>query len=885
MAGGRDKGRVEPEWEEDDRGWRDPPTQDTLEPAWPGGDMNPPWVVLKFGGTSVTTVQNWERIESVLRERLDEGVQPVVVCSALSRVSDALERLLDAAAGGKDILPALRFLVDRHAEQAEAMGLDLAKEAGDLLQDLERLAHGASLIGEASHRLRARIMSAGELISTRLGAAWLNARGMEVSWQDAREILRSRGGEDLLQATCAYEADAALQERFASLEQPVVITQGFIARDPKGDTVLLGRGGSDTSATTLAAMLQAQRVEIWTDVPGMFTANPRQVPAARLLRRLDYDEAQELATTGATVLHPRCIPPVREHGIPLQVRCTTHPQLPGTLVTAVADGSPRVKAVSHRKGIALVSMNTVGMWHQVGFLADAFALFKKHGLSVDLVATSESSVTVSLDGAQVPEALLTDLATICRPRVIAPVAAVSLVGRRIRAILHRLGPVVERFEEHRVHLLSQAASDLNLTVVVDEDQAEPLVAALHALLFSEVEGDDFGESWETLFAAEGSVGEEAPSAPPWWEEKLDALRQIAAEGSPAYVYDLATAEGAARDLLSLRNIDRLLYAVKANPNPELLRLFHGLGLGFECVSPGELEHLVALFGELPPTLFTPNFAPREDYERGFELGAQVTLDSLFPLEHWPDLFRQREVFVRIDPGRGRGHHRFVVTAGSQSKFGIPLEEVERLQQLAERHELRVVGLHAHAGSGILEATAWREKADLLAQIATLFPDVQTLDLGGGLGVPDRAGRPALDVEALDASLDHFREDNQDFALWLEPGRFLVAQAGVLLTRVTQVKRKGERTYIGVDAGMNSLIRPALYGAWHDIVNLDRLDQPGAITADIVGPICETGDVLGHGRHLPETSPGDLLAILTTGAYGRAMSSTYNLREPAREALL
>ena len=135
------------------------------------------------------------------------------------------------------------------------------------------------------------------------------------------------------------------------------------------------------------------------------------------------------------------------------------------------------------------------------------------------------------------------------------------------------------------------------------------------------------------------------------------------------------------------------------------------------------------------------------------------------------------------------------------------------------------------------------------------------------------------------SLRAFKQANPALALWIEPGRYLVAQAGVLLARVTQLKRKGARAYVGIDAGMNSLIRPALYGAFHEIVNLTRYDQPGAITADVVGPICETGDVLGYGRRLPETREGDIVLIATAGAYGYAMGSHYNLREPALELML
>jgi diaminopimelate decarboxylase/aspartate kinase len=198
---------------------------------------------------------------------------------------------------------------------------------------------------------------------------------------------------------------------------------------------------------------------------------------------------------------------------------------------------------------------------------------------------------------------------------------------------------------------------------------------------------------------------------------------------------------------------------------------------------------------------------------------------------------------------------------------------------------RIVGLHAHTGSGNFGIDNWLEVARTLARVAERFPEVATFDLGGGLGVPEKASRAPLDLAALDAALLAFRAEHPRFQVWLEPGRFLVAEAGVLLARVTQLKGKGAVRYVGVATGMNSLIRPALYGAYHEIVNLTRLDEPASDTYEIVGPICETGDILGHDRSLPPTREGDVLLIATAGAYGRAMSSYYNLREPAGEVLL
>jgi diaminopimelate decarboxylase/aspartate kinase len=173
----------------------------------------------------------------------------------------------------------------------------------------------------------------------------------------------------------------------------------------------------------------------------------------------------------------------------------------------------------------------------------------------------------------------------------------------------------------------------------------------------------------------------------------------------------------------------------------------------------------------------------------------------------------------------------------------------------------------------------------LAELARSFPDVRVLDLGGGLGVPDRPGQSGLALMELDASLSAVKRAHPEFQLWLEPGRYLVARAGVLLARATQLKGKGELRYLGVDAGMNSLIRPALYGAHHEIVNLTRHGEAAAARYTVVGPICESGDVLGLDRQLPETHEGDVLLVADTGAYGHAMASRYNLREPALESLL
>jgi len=854
---------------------------------------SPDWVILKFGGSSVSRPQNWPTIFRLVQRSLELGERPIVVMSALSEVSNLLEDTVYASstAARATCLDDIRM---RHLSLADELGVDGETILGPRLARLAELVamlEPAQLPGPARH---AHVVAQGELLSTTLARAVLEKLGLDVRWFDARQALRSVPGrgrsalQNYVSATCDFAPDAGLSTTLAADER-VVLTQGFIAANDAGETVLLGREGSDTSAAYFGTKLGASRVEIWTDVPGMFSADPRLVSSARLLNELSFEEAQELASTGSKVLHPRSISPLRRYGIPLHIRCTHMPDIAGTLIRATpTDVEPQVKGLSTRSGVTLISMQSAAMWHEVGFLADAFDCFRRHGVSVGLVSTSETNVTVTIDAAEdllpgdVLDALVSDLDLMCRVRVLQDCAVVSLVGQRIRAILPRLAPALSVFEEEKIHLVSQASNDLNLSFVIDAAQAPRLLAKLHSSIIREDGGGTlFGPAWEALVGGETAVRQ---IEEPWWIERRDQLLEIASSEPNAYVYNLDTVRAAARGLTSLRSIDRVLYAVKANTHPAIIRELAAAGIDFDCVSPGEVTELRRLLPDLDDgrILFTPNFAPRDEYGWALEEGLTVTLDNLYPLQAWPELFEGSELFIRIDPGKGRGHHEHVRTAGIHSKFGIPLFELEDLEKLAKRANARIVGLHAHTGSGILDPDNWNLVASRLAEVASRFPDVDTLDLGGGIGVPEKSGDQAFDLRSFDELLNGFRKRYPRFRVWIEPGRFLVAQAGVLVSRVTQTKGKGEMMYVGIGTGMNSLIRPALYGAYHEIVNLSRLDAPAEKIVTVVGPICESGDKLGSDRLLPVTEEGDVILIANTGAYGRVMSSNYNLREAAPE---
>lgn len=896
-----------------------PSEQESLQPPGQGSrGERKKIIVMKFGGTSVNSRANWDIIRSLILKYHSDGYMPVLALSALSGISDELDRSINDTLAGEE--PEVFWQKIKKVHEDFARELDLsAQTINSHLEELHSWLKGLALTREDSPSLRAKILCCGEYFLTRLAHAFLVSSGVTSQWIDVRKWLTAQHTETshpgginghylAAQCDCSYDPKLSQQCRQAPVQ--ALITQGFIARDSAGKTVLLGRGGSDTSAAYLAVKLGAERLEIWTDVPGIFTANPNVIPSARLLKKLGYDEAQELASSGAKVLHPRCLEPVRKAGIGLDIRWTARPhQTPHTKVREVSSSRPQVKGISTKYGVLVLSMESVRMWHQTGFLADLFSVFKKHQVSVDSISTSESNVTVTLDspasmatGASLDD-LMAELARYCRPKLYTDCVSISLVGRRIRSILHVLAPVLMAFEDKKVFLVSGAANDLNFSFTVESGEAERLLRHLHELLFSRtIDEEIFGPSWSQIIekfsggdAQHHHQSSSKPHTAPWWlqeSERLVAL--MPASGSPCagtkslYVYHRPTISARLRELSGADSVDRMFYAVKANPHPEILCEVAGYKVGFDCVSWGEVEHLRASIPGLAPSsiLFTPNFAPISEYAAAVKAGIVVTVDNLNLLKAHGSVFSGYEVMIRVDPGVGRGHHKHVRTAGQQSKFGITLEDIPEVIEQCRYHKITIMGLHCHLGSGILSPESWSQSALSLAQLTEKIPSARVLDLGGGFAVPEKPQDPRFALEIFNRDLSLFRQAFPRFEIWIEPGRYAVAEAGALLVQVTQVKSKGSKTFVGVSAGMNALLRPALYGAYHHIVNLSaKKGEVMSLLADVVGPICESGDVLGYGRLLPPTKEGDILLVATVGAYGSVMSSDYNHREPAGEIIL
>lgn len=840
-------------------------------------------MVLKFGGSSVSSLEKWQVIVEIVKQRLSEGFKVLLVHSAAQGLTDSLAQKInhnsDISAEFKTVLSTLSN--------------ELGTETNSLSASFEKLEQLVRL-NELNLWQKAELMALGEQCTHQLAVQYLTQHLPTQSLNPKDCLISSTDDQrnhdaQVLSAKCRVTKNEVLIKQ---LVKDFYVMPGFYVSNCENKTVLLGRGGSDTSAAYMSVLLQAKRLEIWTDVHGIFSANPHSIPTARLLLKMGYQEAREIAASGGKVLHPRCILPVEQHNIPLLIKNTNDPDQTGTvLAREYSPTKPRVSAINSRHQVTLVSMESINMWHQAGFMGDVFAIYKKLGLSIDLVSTAQTNVTISLDNMDnvispsILAELKSELTAFCDVEIIRNCSAVTLVGYRIRALADKIAPVLSSFADQRIYITTQSSNDLNQTFVVDEDQADKLVRALHEVLIVEdQEIDDFGPTWTELAQTPEDT---AQTVTAWWQNHAQQLLHTAVEHSPCYVYHLPTISGQINQLKQVTAVDRYYYASKANSHPEILNMIYNSGVCIETVSPNEIVRVRTACPEIDDRhiLFTPNFAPIQEYQDALNAGVHVTLDNPALLYEHPEVFSNQSIILRLDPGHGRGHHRYVRTAGTHSKFGIPADDVAKVAAFCSKHNIQVHGLHAHAGSGILDHNNWSRVAAYLGSCLSLFPAIQVINVGGGLGIRENPGDLGLDLKQLNSNLLEFKAQHPGIQLWMEPGRFLVAHCGALLAKVTQTKWKGKQGYIGIETGMNSLIRPALYGAWHNIVNLSQLDSAPEYTANIVGPMCETGDILGIDRKMPKTSVDDVILIANTGAYGAVMASHYNLREPAKEIIL
>lgn len=446
--------------------------------------------VMKFGGTSVGDADALARLADIVAARRHET--PVVVVSAMSRVTDALVAAVRIAGEG-DASGAAATLAPhfaRHREAAAALLDDgAAAEFGAVVDDAERrVAELLRIVAEHPGTrlpLHDETVAYGERLSSALVAATLAARGLRGRPVDARRCIRTDAAHRRAVPLPEETRVATRGELLPVIEAgEVPVLGGFIGSAPSGATTTLGRGGSDYTGALVGAALDAREIQIWTDVTGFLTADPRVVPQARRIAHLSYAEAAELAFFGAKVLHPKTIQPAVERGIPVRVLNSREPAETGTRIDAHARTSAEgVKAIAHKSGITVVNVTAARMLGTYGFLRALFEVFERHHAPVDVVATSEVSVSLSLEEREALPAIVADLERLGTVEVEDGNAIVCVVGEGLRATPGVAARVFGTIPDVNVRMISQGASRLNVTFVVGEERVRETVARLHAAFF------------------------------------------------------------------------------------------------------------------------------------------------------------------------------------------------------------------------------------------------------------------------------------------------------------------------------------------------------------------------------------------------------------------
>src|SRR5437660_4903519 len=455
-------------------------------------------IVMKFGGTSVGDAKAIEGVAAIVRQRLPQ--RPVVVVSAMARVTDQLLHMARAAGAGdrKTALTLARELRERHYNTAgELLGTALFtqfhSDLGTEFEELEELLRGISAVGELTPRTTDNVASFGEVLSSKLVTAALSAHGIEATLVDSRDCIVTDG--NFTRAAPLFEETNG---KLGELVQPLIkldrvpVMGGFIGANRAGITTTIGRGGSDFSAAIAGAGLGAEKIEIWTDVDGILTTDPRICPDARRIKVISFEEAAELAYFGAKVLHPATVLPAIQKNIPVYVLNSRNPSCEGTRITTRAPHSTNIfKAIAAKKRITIVDVAAPRMLLAHGFLKSIFEAFDRHKVAVDVVSTSEVSVSLTVDSNQAIPALAADLAKLADVKYEGRKAIVCLVGENLRETPGIAARVFSILPDVNIRLISQGASEINLTFVIEEDEVPKVVRKLHAAFFSDLDPEVF----------------------------------------------------------------------------------------------------------------------------------------------------------------------------------------------------------------------------------------------------------------------------------------------------------------------------------------------------------------------------------------------------------
>ena len=386
----------------------------------------------------------------------------------------------------------------------------------------------------------------------------------------------------------------------------------------------------------------------------------------------------------------------------------------------------------------------------------------------------------------------------------------------------------------------------------------------------------------------------SPSFPSFFGNSTPA-ELVASYGSPLYVYNERVLRARCKEIRNLVKLDAfsVFFSTKSNANPSLLRIIHEEGLMADAMSPGEVALLSRAGFSRKNIVYVCNNVAADELAFAAKHASIVSVDSLDQLDVFGSVNPGAPVMVRVNPGIGAGHHKKVVTAGKETKFGVCPEYFDEMRALIKKHGLALRGLNQHVGSLFMDATPFLEAAAWLLSTAEAFPELDIIDFGGGFGIPYRKSenQPRLDLADLgqrftDLLAAWTEKTGYKGRFYIEPGRYIVAECGMVLGSVNAVKNNGPTRYVGTDIGFSVLARPMMYDAFHDAEVFPQDASPREIMPQtIAGNICESGDILAKDRPLPEAKRGDIIGMHDSGAYGFSMSSNYTQRARPAEVLI
>ena len=801
-------------------------------------------LVLKFGGTSISKY-GFDLIINEIKKNDSKNI--IIVLSALSKTTSSIMEFLSTY----DLKYIDKIRCD-HINFVKNLYLDVSilDEYLNLLDTLSK----SIILSNKNYFQKNELLSIGEYISTYLFVEYAKSFNIEYQLLDSSKFIRSENSSEMISNSLYMKGSFYCDD--IKLDNNVIICQGFVASTSDNFKCTLSRGGSDTTASLIAEKINAERLEIWTDVDGIYNANPSIIKDANIVNYIDYDLSQELSAMGAKVLHPYCIKPCQRASIPIHIKNTYGTNDNNTIIGS--EYYNEYMLMIDRNNIVF-QITSLDMWNDYGFVSHIFECFKKESIDVNIITTAQFSVMATTNEINMKkiENCRSKLSEYYDVKVHYECSLISIVGKNV---LHfdKFNKIFENIKKYDNLLMSHFSSNnMCVSFVLPDSDGLKLYNEFFYKFFMKKVDDDYKEKW--------------------WYPKKDKIIEIAQEKSNLYLYNMDTVREKCMTINCMKSIDKKFYAMKANNNMNVLIEIYNNNFGFECVSIDEVKFIKGNFNDAS-VLFTPNYCNIYEYRFIFDNDFSdtcVTVDNFEVLRDNSEIFAGKKIMIRLDMNMGDGHNKKVITEGLDSKFGLEIDKLENVINFCKDKNINILGFHSHRGSNINNINNWVNAFNKLSNLANKY-DVKVVNIGGGFGLN-------LKVDDF-LNLDLILEKKNNLEIWIEPGRYLVADAGILVSRVNLVKEKGDNKFIGIDTGMNSLMRPTLYDAYHCIYNLSNIEDEELLDYSVVGPICESGDIFGKNRKIPKTNINDFILIDEAGAYGYTMSNRYNMREPAQELI-